>query len=79
VAFHENPLQEHVSGWSPKDFEELGYRVHGVGGWRRLFPRKRQTPGVRIPVWDLIYNLSEVLVVGNKDESKYMFCIKEVA
>ncbi|MCL4544111.1 MAG: class I SAM-dependent methyltransferase [Chloroflexi bacterium] len=29
-----NPWMEHLSAWSPEEFESLGYRVAGWSGWR---------------------------------------------
>ena len=31
-----NEKQHHVSGWTPEELEDLGYRVKGFGGWRPL-------------------------------------------
>jgi hypothetical protein len=35
-AYHDNPLQEHRSGWSAHDLRELGFKVRGIDGWKRL-------------------------------------------
>ncbi|MFA5374637.1 MAG: glycosyltransferase [Dehalococcoidia bacterium] len=31
-----NPLEQHKSGWSTKEFRELGFKVYGVAGWKQL-------------------------------------------
>jgi hypothetical protein len=38
---HEEPYQIHKSGWSPKEFKEIGYKVrgHGFYGKWQLIPR----------------------------------------
>lgn len=33
---HENPFQEHKSGWTVKDFKRLGYEVRGTTGFKFL-------------------------------------------
>lgn len=79
-AYDENPLQEHVSGWSSDDFQRLGYRVHGVGGWRRLsgivmaLERRFSSRG-----WSVLYNLSQLLVAESATESRYILCIKDLS
>lgn len=34
--FDENPLMAHKSGWDEKEFKRLGFRVHGVRGFKGL-------------------------------------------
>jgi SAM-dependent methyltransferase len=31
-----NPLQAHVSGWSAKELQNLGFNVYGLQGWNKL-------------------------------------------
>lgn len=31
-----NPLQEHKSSWSVKELRDLGFKVYGMHGWKRL-------------------------------------------
>jgi len=31
-----NLLQEHRSGWSVKELEKLGFKIHGMNGWKKL-------------------------------------------
>lgn len=35
-ALDDNPLQEHVSGWTVRDFVDRGYKVEGLSGYRYL-------------------------------------------
>lgn len=35
-ALDENPLQEHLSGWTVKDFKDRGYKVKGLAGAKYL-------------------------------------------
>lgn len=34
--YDNNPLQEHRSCWSVREFSEIGYKVRGFGGWKRI-------------------------------------------
>ena len=35
-GYHDNPLQEHQSGWSVEELQKSGFKVRGIDGWRRL-------------------------------------------
>jgi ubiquinone/menaquinone biosynthesis C-methylase UbiE len=34
--YDNNPFQEHISGWSVEELRQLGFRVTGLLGWKRL-------------------------------------------
>lgn len=74
-----NPLQKHLSGWSPEEFVNLGFKVRGQGirliygekGFARLFPSL-------FPVWSLIALLFSPLVYFFPKLGLYMIAVKEV-
>jgi len=35
-GYDDNPFQEHTSGWNAEELSELGFRVYGIHGWKRL-------------------------------------------
>jgi len=35
-TYHNNPLQEHRSGWRAQELRELGFKVRGIDGWKGL-------------------------------------------
>lgn len=35
-GYDNNPLQEHKSGWNTEELQELGFKVFGTGGWKKL-------------------------------------------
>lgn len=35
-TYHDNPLQEHRSGWSAHELRKLGFKVRGIDGWKGL-------------------------------------------
>lgn len=44
-----NPLQQHLSGWSVEDFEKMGYQVSGIYGWK---PLRKEEASIRFkPRW----------------------------
>jgi len=42
-AYDDNPLQEHKSGWDVNELRELGFRVRGAFGWKRISGYKLST------------------------------------
>jgi len=35
-TYDNNPLQEHKSGWCVEELEDLGFKVYGMSGWKKL-------------------------------------------
>ena len=57
-----NNLQEHLSGWSPNDFEKLGYKVYGIYGAK--FLRKEEGSLALEPkaIWGIISEITHYLI-----------------
>lgn len=72
----ENKLDEHLSGWSIKDFKSQGYKVLGVYGFKPLrgeYGRLRIQPRV---FWGIVSLLSHYLVA--KNHPKYSFSLMAI-
>jgi hypothetical protein len=73
-----NPHQEHLSGWHPKDFEQRGYLVLGMNGWRPLrgpYANVRWHPA---SLWWRIALLSQRFVRSRPQHAFHLLCTKEV-
>ena len=35
-GYDNNSMQEHKSGWSVEELENLGFKVFGMNGWKKL-------------------------------------------
>ena len=42
-GYANNPLQEHKSGWDSVELKELGFKIYGMSGWRKLREYKGST------------------------------------
>lgn len=72
----DNPWQEHRSGWTPEDFEERGYDVRGVYGWKRLrgaYARLRFRPKW---FWEVVSALSQPLVSRWPRQAFHLLAVK---
>jgi len=77
-AAADNPHQEHLSGWSPTDFERRGYRVTGVNGWKPLrgsYAEPRWRPR---PLWSRMSMLTEPFVHAHPRHAFQLMCAKDV-
>lgn len=77
-AYDGNPYQVHKSSWSTRDFEELGFKVRGLHGWKVLrgeLGRVRFRPTL---FWLLISDISQKVTYSNPNEAATLFCVKEV-
>lgn len=73
-----NPYQAHRSGWSPRDFRELGYEVRGVHGWRHLRGERaslRWRPG---RFWGAVSDLTQPFVHRWPALAFHLLCVKRV-
>jgi SAM-dependent methyltransferase len=84
VGFHplvegidDNPLQVHKSGWMPKEFKSLGFKVRGQG-FRYVY-RSAAGAFISVPRKLLSYTISYLLVpctYFTPDLAAHMVCVK---
>lgn len=93
-AHDHNPWQVHLSGWTPTEMAQRGYKVYGMSGWAAL--RKENSPQTSLEdkkmgdlystirywpkrFWFLVTAASQVLTYYAPSLSFEMFCAKTVA
>lgn len=76
--YDDNALQEHLSGWSPAEFEERGYRVYGVHGWKPLRGERMRVVWRPRLLWELVSLWSQPLVEGRPGAAFQMLCVKDL-
>lgn len=73
-----NPFQKHLSGWSIKDFQRLGFRVRGMRGLASLrgeYATLKYRPWF---FWGLVSSLSEILVFFYPKLAHQLFVVKDL-
>lgn len=83
-----NPLQRHLSGWSLKELQDLGYRCRGLAGLRCLRQEVRsETMGDDLTVsirfwpasfWFIVASLSQLVTYWFPKLAFGLFCAKEM-
>lgn len=83
----ENPWQQHLSGWSVKDFRQLQYHVYGLAGLKFLRKESEsETMNASLltpikyrpkPLWFLVITVSQLFVYFLPNLAFELFCVKE--
>lgn len=79
AQYDDNALQEHLSGWTPDEFEQRGYRVHGVHGWKPLRGERMRVAWRPRLLWHLISLWSQPLVERRPRAAYQMLCVRDIA
>jgi SAM-dependent methyltransferase len=74
-----NPFQRHRSGWSARDFRDLGYQVRGVNGLRLLRGERASMRWRPRRLWGLVSDLTQPVVHGRPSLAFHLLCVKEVS
>lgn len=74
-----NDLQEHLSGWSVKDFRSRGYVVLGKYGWKTLRGEEAELKYRPKAFWGLLSELTHFLYTKKNPEYAFsLLCYKEI-
>ncbi len=76
--YDENPLMEHLSGWSVTDFKQSSFGVYGVGGFKFLKPEDfndERKPGFV----DYVIDLSQAYTYFQPETAFQLFCVYRVS
>jgi 2-polyprenyl-3-methyl-5-hydroxy-6-metoxy-1,4-benzoquinol methylase len=77
-GYDSNPLQEHKSGWSIEELRDLGFKVRGIDGWKRL---KGYIGSIRYKpafLWGRVSDLSQRITYYYPKLAFRLFAIKRV-
>ncbi|MHC4545220.1 MAG: glycosyltransferase, partial [Planctomycetota bacterium] len=77
-SFADNPLQEHKSSWSVEDFRQLGFKVYGIGGWRKLRGYKGLIKYRPASFWGFISGLTQKITCRYPKFAFRLFTVKEI-
>jgi len=79
-SFNNNPFQEHISGWTYDEMKNMGFKVFGINGYKRL--RKMYAEPVIKPnlIGNFISNISTIFLklFHKEDLSFAILCIKDI-
>ena len=77
-SYDDNPLQEHKSGWAPGELEELGFKVIGLNGWKRLRGERSLIKYRPVRFWQIISDLTQKITYHCPEFAFQLFAIKKL-
>jgi hypothetical protein len=73
-----NKLQEHQSEWYAKELKDLGFKVYGMNGWKKLRGYKglfKYKPDI---LWIVISDLTQKITYYLPQYAFQMFAVKQI-
>jgi SAM-dependent methyltransferase len=77
-GYDNNPMQEHKSGWSVEELENLGFKVFGMNGWKKLKGYKGLIKYKPTFLWQRISDLTQKITYRYPKYAFQLFAIKKL-
>ena len=77
-TYDNNTYQVHISGWTEKDMERLGFKCLGVCGLKKLRGEFAVTKIRPVFIGNMISNITEPLVYNNPKLAFSLMCVKNI-
>jgi ubiquinone/menaquinone biosynthesis C-methylase UbiE len=75
----DNPLQAHQSGWTAREFQQLGFKVRGLKGWRVLRGYLGACKYRPMFFWAKLSHISQKIVYFVPSLAFQLFIVKDVS
>ena len=75
----DNPDEKHQCGWTVSELAELGFKIYGLGGWKRLWKVDAGQAVIRFrprKVFAALAGITELLVYRRPSLAFSLFCVK---
>jgi len=72
-----NPMQRHLSGWTAREMERLGYRIVGIQGFRCLRGEMARIKWRPYRFWYMVSLLSQFITKNHPAWAFRILCVKE--
>lgn len=76
--YDNNPLQKHLSSWTPEDFKKRGYNVYGFHGWKNLRGELSEIRFKPVFLWERISDLTQLVAYRFPGMSFQFYAIKKI-
>jgi ubiquinone/menaquinone biosynthesis C-methylase UbiE len=77
-GYDDNPLQMHKSGWSAEELRELGFKVYGINGWKKLRGYRGSIKYKPKIFWTIISDLTQKIVYRYPRFAFQLFAVKNM-
>jgi len=76
--YDNNPFQEHKSGWTVEELKNLGFKIYGINGWKKL---RGYRGGVKYKptfLWTIISDLTQKITYHFPNLAFQLFAVKKI-
>jgi ubiquinone/menaquinone biosynthesis C-methylase UbiE len=77
-VYDSNPFQRHVSGWTSKELEKLGFKVYGMKGWKKLRGCKGIIEHKPAFLWEIFSDITQKITYRCPKKAFQLFAIKNI-
>lgn len=77
-GFDNNPLQEHRCGWSTEELRNLGFKVYGKDGWKKLKGYRGHPKYKPALLWQIISDLTQKVICFYPELAFQLSATKEI-
>ena len=77
-SYDQNSLQIHKSGWDVKELENLGFKVFGMNGWKKLRKEKGLIKYRPVLLWNLFSSLTQRITYYHPKLAFQLFAVKKL-
>jgi len=76
-TFDDNNLQEHKCGWNIEELKKMGFKVHGIHGWKKLKGPKGVVKYKPYLLWIIFSNLTQKITYYCPNQAFQLFAVKQ--
>ena len=77
-SYDNNPLQEHKSGWSVKELKDLGFKVFGINGWKKLKGYRGKIKYNPLFLWTRVSDLTQKITYYFPSLAFQLFAVRKL-
>lgn len=78
-VYEENELQRHLSGWDAPELRQMGYRVNGIAGWRKLRGERGEILWRPRTFWLAVSGISQIIAYRRPEFAFQILAVKELS
>ena len=78
-VYDNNHLQEHKTGWQVEELKNLGFKIYGINGWKRLRGKRGLIKFRPTLLWRVISDLSQKIVNYFPEYGFQLFAVKKLS
>jgi len=77
-TFDNNDLQKNKCGWNAEELRKLGFKVHGIHGWKKLKGPKGAVKYKPSFLWTIFSNITQKVTYYYPSQAFQLFAVKQI-